>query len=106
MKVVNIADLKNRLSAYLQEVRAGEEIVVRDRNLPIAKLVPLTPAETSAEELALAAEGKLLLPSAVLDEGRFWGMDGAETVNPELQDAVRRAVSRDREEPDGRVLGR
>ena len=79
---------------------------MRDRNLPIAKLVPLKPTETSAEELALAAQGKLLLASAVLDEGRFWGTDGAERVNPELQDAVRRAVSRDREQPDGRVLGR
>ena len=33
MKTVNIADLKNQLSAYLQLVRNGEEIIVRDRNL-------------------------------------------------------------------------
>ena len=31
MKSVNIAQLKNRLSSYLNEVRAGEEIVIRDR---------------------------------------------------------------------------
>jgi antitoxin (DNA-binding transcriptional repressor) of toxin-antitoxin stability system len=37
MKSVNIAELKNRLSLYLKEVRAGEEIVIRDRDLAIAR---------------------------------------------------------------------
>ena len=36
MLAVNIAELKARLSSYLQRVRAGEEIVTRDRNLPVA----------------------------------------------------------------------
>jgi hypothetical protein len=31
MKSVNIAELKNRLSVYLNDVKAGEEILVRDR---------------------------------------------------------------------------
>ena len=38
---VNIAELKDQLSSFLQRVRAGEEIIIRDRNLPIAKIVPL-----------------------------------------------------------------
>src|SRR5208282_2235909 len=53
MQSVNIAELKNRLSAYLQQVRAGEEIVIRDRNLPIAKLTPLSSADATEQELAL-----------------------------------------------------
>ena len=38
MKSVNIAELKSRLSKYLADVRAGEEILVRDRNQPIGIL--------------------------------------------------------------------
>jgi hypothetical protein len=34
MKAVNIAKLKNRLSFYLNEVKAGHEVLVRDRNNP------------------------------------------------------------------------
>ena len=41
MKSVNITELKNRLSAYLNDVKAGEEILVRDRNQPVARIVPL-----------------------------------------------------------------
>ena len=37
MRSTNIADLRNRLTQYLREVRAGEEIIVRDRHRPIAK---------------------------------------------------------------------
>ncbi len=40
MKAVNIAKLKAHLSRYLRAVRRGQEIVVTDRNLPIAKVVP------------------------------------------------------------------
>lgn len=74
MRVVNIAALKNELSRYLNEVRHGEELLIRDRNVPIAKIVPLQQAgEPEAEELALAAAGKLRLPEAPLPAS-FWSM--------------------------------
>ncbi len=69
---VRIGDLKNNLSAHLQRVRAGEEILVCDRDTPIAKLVPLTGVEDfTQEEQALAAEGKLRLPR-VSPTARAW----------------------------------
>ena len=40
MRSVNVAELKNRLSKYLSFAKGGEEVVIRDRNLPVAKLVP------------------------------------------------------------------
>lgn len=40
MKKVKIADLKAHLSAYLREVRAGGEMIVADRDTPIAVLSP------------------------------------------------------------------
>ena len=38
---VRIGDLKNNLSAHLRRVRQGEEILVCDRETPIARIVPL-----------------------------------------------------------------
>ena len=40
MRSVNVAELKNWLSKYLTFAKGGEEIIIRDRNLPVAKLVP------------------------------------------------------------------
>ncbi len=41
MTTVKIADLKDHLSAHLRAVEAGAEIVVTDRNRPIARIVPI-----------------------------------------------------------------
>lgn len=38
MKKASISELKNQLSAYLQSVRAGETVVVYDRNRPVARI--------------------------------------------------------------------
>jgi antitoxin (DNA-binding transcriptional repressor) of toxin-antitoxin stability system len=64
MRSVNVAELKNRLSKYLTFAKGGEEIVIRDRDLPVAKLVPFSPDEGSEEELLLVAAGKMRLPKA------------------------------------------
>jgi|GEM_PF-5774120 len=40
MKSVKIAALKANLSSYLKATGRGEEIVVYDRNLPVAKIIP------------------------------------------------------------------
>jgi prevent-host-death family protein len=62
MRSVNVAELKNRLSKYLTFAKGGEEIIIRDRNLPVAKLVPFSADEGSEEELLLVAAGKMRLP--------------------------------------------
>lgn len=64
MQAVNIAELKNNLSAYLEQVKNGEELIVKDRNRPVARLVPLTSGEDlEAEEEALVAAGLMRLPA-------------------------------------------
>ncbi len=83
MKIVNIAELKNRLSTYLNDVKAGEEILVRDRRLPIARIVPLHHGDDQDDELvALAAQGKVRLGEGPLDES-FWKLP-APRVSPEV----------------------
>ena len=66
MRSVNVARLKNQLSKYLSFAKAGEEIVIRDRNLPVAKLVPFAAENASDEELLLAAQGRMRLPEVKL----------------------------------------
>jgi prevent-host-death family protein len=41
MKVANIAQFKNRISEYLGAVEGGEEVEVRKRNVPIARVIPI-----------------------------------------------------------------
>ena len=43
MATVNIALLKNTLSKHLAAVRKGGEVVVVDRNTPVARIVPYHP---------------------------------------------------------------
>jgi len=70
VRSTNIADLRNHLTQYLQEVRAGEEIVVRDRQRPIAKIIPFT-VDDDEEDAAMVAAGLLRKGSRALPSS-FW----------------------------------
>lgn len=51
MKAVRIADLKNNLSRHLTRVRAGGDVVVYDRDTPVARIVPFDqPAVSGARK--------------------------------------------------------
>jgi len=83
------------LSAYLGRVRGGEEILIRDRNLAVAKLVPLSKTEDLDEELLeLAAQGQLRLPERSLDLRSFFAMPAPNIA----VDKLRAAVEEEREE--------
>jgi prevent-host-death family protein len=89
MESVTIAELKTNLSKYLRRVRAGEEILVCDRSVPVGKLVPLTLDEDhEARELELAAAGILRLPDGPASEqpGNRGGRMSAATVLAALDD--------------------
>ncbi len=38
MEKATISEIKNRLSAYLKKVKAGQSILILDRNQPVARL--------------------------------------------------------------------
>jgi prevent-host-death family protein len=62
MKTTGIASLKARLSSYLKMVKAGNEVLITDRGIPIAKLVPIDAGgKDEARRRKLAAEGLLIL---------------------------------------------
>jgi len=95
LKSANVSELKSRLSSYLADVQRGEEIIVRDRNRPVARLVPLAaPGGDEAEEQALVAAGILRLPTHRKLDPSFWKKPGARVS--ELRAAA--AVRRDRDE--------
>jgi prevent-host-death family protein len=58
MRAVGIRELKNRLSEYIRQVRAGDAVLVTDRGEVVAELVPpghgTTDPAVSAGLLALA----------------------------------------------------
>ena len=62
MRTVNISDLKAQLSAHIQLVRDGEEVLVCDRNKPVARIVPCPPQGQSEQEQRLVARGALTPP--------------------------------------------
>ena len=67
MRTVNVAKLKNQLSKYLSFAKSGEEVIIRERNLPVAKLVPFDAEDADVQELRLVAAGKMRLPTARLN---------------------------------------
>lgn len=104
MATVKIAELKDQLSAFLHRVRAGEELIIRDRNLPIAKIVPLHGEDADREEIALVASGHMRLPAQALDLKRFWNIGAAMKKSPRITKAIQQAIVADRKEYAG-LLG-
>jgi prevent-host-death family protein len=98
MKTVNVAELKNRLSAYLQLVKDGEEVIVKDRNQPVARISPYDTSQLSDSGRRLVATGMLKLPedpAANWDKfcNQFFARPGASIS----QKALIRAVIEERE---------
>jgi prevent-host-death family protein len=62
MRTVNISDLKAQLSAHIQFVKDGEEVLVCDRNKPVARIVPCRLEDHSEQERRLIARGVLRPP--------------------------------------------
>ncbi len=62
MRTVNIGELKAKLSAHLQLVKNGEEVLVCERNTPVARIVPCQLQDHSERERRLIARGVLVPP--------------------------------------------
>jgi prevent-host-death family protein len=94
MKTAAIAELKAQLSRYLSRVKAGEEILVTERNVPVARIVPVGATGTDRESLKdLERQGLIRLGSGKLPKG-FWKL-------PRPRDPhalARKAVAAEREE--------
>ena len=54
MKRATISQAKNQLSALIRRVRRGEEVLILDRDVPVARLVPVERVAARDEEQLLA----------------------------------------------------
>jgi prevent-host-death family protein len=94
MKKAAVAELKAQLSRFLSRVKAGEEILVTERNVPVARLVPVGRVGKDQESLRdLERQGLIRLGSGRLPRD-FWKLP--RPLDPEGR--VRKAVAREREE--------
>ena len=59
-RTASVVELKARLSEHLRQVKAGHEVVVTERGVPVARLLPLDDGERrSTRRLRLTRTGVL-----------------------------------------------
>jgi|SRR5580658_5448281 prevent-host-death family protein len=93
MRTVNIGTLKNQLSAYLRYVKNGEEVLVRDRDMPVAKIVPVAKPKPddndyAAEEAYLIATGQMRPALEQLDREEFWKLPRPTVSDEAVKEAL------------------
>jgi prevent-host-death family protein len=63
MRSASVSEAKNGLSALLREVQGGATVVITDRGVPVARLVPAVSTRgVSPRLVALAQQGLAVLP--------------------------------------------
>lgn len=87
MRIVNIGELKAKLSAHIQLVKDGEEVLVCDRNRPVARIVPCQLTDHSEQVQQLVARGVLTLPVKRRPASDSWPVPPG-SVSDEVMDQV------------------
>jgi prevent-host-death family protein len=89
MKRIGMTGLRAHLRRHLEAVRAGGEIVVTDRGVPVARIVPVQWAGESVESLRdLHCEGTIRLGSGRLPPN-FWKLPRGKDPRGSLRAAAR-----------------
>ncbi len=98
MRTAKISELKAKLSAHIGYVKNGEEVLILDRNTPVARLVAIEPvADEDARRRRLIAKGVIIPPLIPRPEGFVLPPPaGKRCISQEVMDQVWR------EERDGR----
>lgn len=64
MERATISQVKNHLSSYIRKVRAGQSILILDRDEPVARIEPIAIEDDPEGRLVcMAREGLLKLPT-------------------------------------------
>jgi antitoxin (DNA-binding transcriptional repressor) of toxin-antitoxin stability system len=97
MRTVKIGELKAKLSAHIQYVKNGEEVLILDRNTPVARLVAVGPVEDEdARTQRLVAKGVITPAKVARKEGEVLPLPPGPMIPKEVTDRVWR------EEREGR----
>ena len=74
MKTATVSKLKASLSAYLRQVKAGEEVLVTERGRLVARLAPvLRPDTVPAQLMEMEKQGLVKLGLGTLPKA-FWNL--------------------------------
>lgn len=93
MERVTISELKDRLSAFLKKVRAGQTIIIMDRNQPVARIERLGAAGRSDERLSRLERSGLMRTAR-----RRLSVAALRTTAPKSQQSVVQALLDERRE--------
>jgi len=104
MKTVNISNLKAQLSAHSQLVREGEEVLVCDRNKPVARIVPCRLEGHPVQEQRLIARG-VLTPPLKKRPARVSWPEPPGNVSDEVMEQLWREERESRRSADLRLWG-
>ena len=98
MRTAKISELKAKLSAHIGYVKNGEEVLIFDRNTPVARLVSVGSIEggEDARMQRLIAKGIITPPKVPRVEGEEWPEAPGPMISREVMERVWR------EERDGR----
>ncbi len=92
----SVVDLKARLSEYLRLVKAGRELIITERGVPVARLLPLDEAERKSSRRTRLAKDGALRPG----RGRLPALLQRAPTGDGPGAAVLAALLADRGEPD------
>ena len=94
MRTAAVSTLKAHLSDYLDQVKAGNEVLITDRGKPVARLVPISRVKPTREALVrMEKQGLIKLGSGKIPK-KLWSLPRAE--DPE--GLVLKALLEEREE--------
>jgi prevent-host-death family protein len=94
MKIAAVSKLKAYLSEYLNQVKAGNEVLITDHGKPVARLVPISRTKAAKESLiSMEKQGLIKLGPGKLPKD-FWTMPRAE----DPQGLVLKALLQERKE--------
>lgn len=98
MRTAKISELKAKLSAHIEYVKRGEDVLILDRNTPVARLTRVENIDDyDARIRRLIAKGILSPPIEPRKSDEEWpGPAGPNCISREMMDQVWR------EERDGR----
>ena len=85
MTIININEAKTHLSRYAKRVKAGETVILADRNKPFAEIRPLPAPSPAAKRTLGQLTGKIKFDDAA--ERAFWEADAeieADFLNSEI----------------------
>lgn len=94
MQTTTVSQLKMSISAYLRQVKAGEELLITEHGRPVARLLPVADIVSLPEHLVeMEKQGLLRRAEKSLPED-FWNLP--RPADPKA--TVRSTVLQDREE--------